>query len=231
MFTIISKEDILTKFEEALQTSLQELVVMFPDFHQKVLDSVLWGIFSKEDPFEAPEENKSYHNSFAYLSYEIVELARQKLQESGEINPQFFYYKVDEIFQKKGVEIYLDYEDSDVLTVEVEKQKRQINKEFQGFIALTLPDSGIVFESLIEGNVYDNANVWVLEYMDTYDAWRHEIMRSLYAYLWQIGGHGRWIQSDYNETYIAQANIDIGDAGSVFIEVREGEMKGYVDMY
>ena len=231
MLTIIPKEEILGKLDSALVTGLADIVTIFPDFRQKVQDSLLWGIFSKEQPFEAPEKDKRYYSSFAYLSYDVVELARQELQKSGEKNPQFFFYKVDEVFKEKDAEVYLDYEDSDVLIEEVEKEKHQYNKDFQGFIALTLPDSGIVFDSLIEGNVYDDKNTWVLEYMDTYDAWRHDVMERLYRYVWQIGGHGRWIQSDYNDTYVAQANIDIGDAGSVFIEIRDKDIKGYVDMY
>ncbi len=134
MFTIIPKEEILGKLDSALVTSLADIVAIFPDFRQKVQDSLLWGIFSKEQPFEAPEKDKRYHSSFAYLSYDVVELARQELQKSGEENPQFFFYKVDEVFKEKDAEVYLDYEDSDVLIEEVKKEKRQYNKDFQGYI-------------------------------------------------------------------------------------------------
>ena len=67
--------------------------------------------------------------------------------------------------------------------------------------------------------------------MDMYDEWKYKVMDKLSHYLWQIGGHGRWIQSDYNGSYIAQAKIEIGDCGSVFIYVYNDEVKGNVDMY
>ena len=67
--------------------------------------------------------------------------------------------------------------------------------------------------------------------MDKYEDWRNKVMDSLYEYKWQLGGHGRWIQDGYNGSYIAQANINIGDAGSVFLVVEDKLVKGYIDMY
>ena len=106
-----------------------------------------------------------------------------------------------------------------------------ITKDYSGVIAITLPDSGVVFDTLIKGNIYDEANLWSLEYLDKYDMWKNDVMEKLYDYLWQIGGHGRWIQSDYNDTYLAQVNIEIGDAGSIFIECAKEKITGGIDMF
>lgn len=231
MFTVISKKEIISKLETALTEQLKDVVLIFPDLKQKIEENVLWGIFSEEDLYEAPLVKYRRHEVFAHLSYDVIELAKQELKKHAEENHDFFSLEVDKVFQEKDIDIYLDYEDCDVKVDKTEKFSKKLKKDFKALIAATLPDSGIVFKDMIQGNVFDDANVWLLEYMDLYDEWKHESMSKLYRYLWQIGGHGRWIQSDYNETYLAQANIDIGDAGSVFFEVRDKEVKGYVDMY
>lgn len=231
MFTVIPKQAILSQLHEALGDKLADIVMIFPELQQKVEEGILWAIFSKESIYEVPEEKHRRHDSFAYLSYDVIELAKQELVKVGEVQAEFFFPEVDKAFKEKDINVYLDYEDCDVKVESLEKSVKTINKDAKVVIAATLPDSGIVFESIIQGNLFDDANRWLLEYMDMYDAWKHDAMSKLYDYLWQIGGHGRWIQSDYNETYLAQANIDIGDAGSVFFEVRDKEVKGYVDMF
>lgn len=229
MFTIIPKEDILQKIQDGIENELQDIAVIFPELKEKIEQKMLWGIFSKEDIFICPKEKYRHHQAFASLSYEIVEKAKEELKKQGEINAQFFVPEVDKIFKEKNVEIFLDYEDCDVKVENVSLVK--MKKDIQAVIAYTLPDSSVVFESLVKGNMFDEANRWLWEYMDMYDSWKYKVMDKLYWYLWQIGGHGRWIQNYYNDTYVAQANIEIGDAGSVFIEIRDKDMNAYVDMH
>lgn len=231
MFSVVPKKLMLDKIEKALTTNLKEVIILFPSLHEKIINSLMWGIFSKDQAFKTNKKSKSEHKFFALMSYDIVDLAKEKLKSMEEIKPQFFVAKVDTSFQEKDFMIYLDYEGCDVLVEEVPRIAKVIKKDYQGIIAITLPDSEVVFSTLIEGNFYDSSNRWVLEHMDTYDAWRYEVMKDLHNYLWQIGGYGRWIQDSYNETYVAQANIEIGDAGSIFIEIDNEEFKADIDMY
>ena len=136
---------------------------------------------------------------------------------------------MDSIIKNKSFSVFLDYEDSDVLIEESEKTKDIKEKDL--IIAITLPDSGIIFSDYIDGHWFEDKNQWIIEYMDKYEEVKHKMMQKLYNYFVQIGGHGRWIQNDYNVSYVAQLNMDIGDCGSIFIEARDGEIKGYVDMY
>lgn len=229
MFTIMPKQDMIEKINTGIANELADIATIFPDLQEKVEQQLLWGIFSKNDIFSDPKEKYRNHNVFASLSYEIVEQAKQELEKHGEKQCEFFSPNVDKVFKEKNVAIYLDYEDCDVKVENVDTVN--INKNIVALIAPTLPDSTTVFESLVKGNMFDEANRWLWEYMDIYDKWKYQVMDKLYDYVWQIGGHGRWIQNDYNDTYVAQANIEIGDAGSVFIEIRDNELQAYVDMY
>lgn len=231
MFTIVPKQEMIDKIEQALKHELEDIVIMFPNLHEKIVENMLWAIYSKEKPYKTTAKNKGHHKAFALLSYDIVEIAKKELESVGEKDAQFFVPNVDIVFQKKDFTVFVDYEDCDVEIEETIKTPKAINQSYKGLIASTLPDSGVVFESLVEGNFYDEKNAWVLDYMDSYDQWKHNTMDNYHRYVWQIGGHGRWIQSDYNYRYVAQANIEIGDAGSVFIEIHEEEIKGGIDMY
>lgn len=229
MFTIIPKQDTIEKIQAGIEKELQDIVLIFPDLKEKIEQKMLWGIFSKHDLYEAPKEKHRRHQAFASLSYDIVEQAKQQLQQQGESQAQFFVPEVDKAFKQQIVEMFLDYEDSDVKVEQIASVK--LKQDMQVVIAPTLPDSSVVFESMITGNMFDENNRWLWHYMDIYDKWKYQVMDKMYSYLWQIGGHGRWIQNDYNDTYVAQANILIGDCGSVFVEIRDNKIQAYVDMY
>lgn len=229
MFKIIPKADMIAKIEETISGELQEMVIMFPNLKEKIVQNMLWGIFSKEFIYSGSEKEKSRYDYVTHFSYKIIELAENELKKSGENFVKFFDDKVKDIIKTKSFSVFLDYEDSDVLMEESEKTKDI--KEQDLIIAITLPDSGVVFEDYIEGHWFEDKNQWIIEYMDKYDHVKHELMQKLYNYFVQIGGHGRWIQNDYNGSYVAQLNMDIGDCGSIFIEARDGDIKGYVDMY
>lgn len=229
MFTIVAKQDMIEKLQEAIKNELHDIAIIFPDLKEKVEEKMLWGIFSQEDMFVIPNEKYRHHEAFASLSYSVIEKAKQELKAQGEDKAEFFVPSVDKIFKEKNLELFLDFEDCDVKVEHVTSIK--MNKDIQAVIAITLPDSSVVFESLVEGNMFDEKNRWLWEYMEVYDSWKYEIMNTLYNYLWQIGGHGRFIQNDYNDTYVAQANIKIGDGGSVFVEIRDTEINAYVDMH
>lgn len=229
MFKIIPKEEMITKIESSMEVELKDMVMMFPDLKEKIIKNMLWGIFSKEFIYSGKEKENGRYDYVTNFSYKIIELAENELKKSGETVVKFFDDKVKDIIKNKSVSVFLDYKDSDVLIEDSEKTKDI--KEQDLIIAITLPDSGVVFEDYIEGHWFEDKNQWIIEYMDKYDHVKHELMQKFYNYFVQIGGHGRWIQNDYNGSYVAQLNMDIGDCGSIFIEARDEEIKGYVDMY
>lgn len=231
MFTILSKEEMIEKIDSGLKGSLEDLLVIFPTIREKIIQTLLWGVFSENKPFKTEESTQGYYENFALVSYDIIELAKEKLKKSGVENTQFFVSFVDSDFRKNDFLIGINYEDYDIKIEKVSQISKVMTNDYKGIIASTLADSSVVFESFIKGDLYHDSNLWLLEYLDKYDMWKHEIMENLYNYRWQIGGHGRWIQTDYNNTYLAQINIDIGDAGSIFIECDNGKIKGGIDMF
>lgn len=231
MFTILNKEEMIEKIDKGLKNELEDLVLVFPTIREKIIENLLWGIFSKNKPFKTEEKTKGYYENFALLSYDIIEIAKQKLKTVGEEESQFFAPLVDSHFKENDFLVSINYEDCEIKIDKISKVSKSISEDYRAIIASTLPDSGVVFDTLIKGNIYDEANRWSLEYLDKYDSWKHEVMENLYDYLWQIGGHGRWIQSDYNETYLAQVNIEIGDAGSVYLEYSNDKITGGIDMF
>lgn len=231
MFTIISKESILTQFHQAIKGKLSDIVMVYPEFQQKVEERILWGIFSKEFIYSSPEKQYGNYTPLTSLSYNVVELAKQELIKIGEKQTEFFLPEVDSFFKEKDINVYVDYEDCDVKIESVERISQDVKEDSKLLIVSTLPDSYIVFESLISGSLFDNGNKWLYEYMDKYDEWKNEVMSDFHRHLLQIGGHGSWIQNNYNKTYMAQLNIDICDSGSVFIEVMDKEARGCIDMY
>lgn len=229
MFKILDKKEMIAKIDVAIDGDLQEMAMMFPDLKEKMIKNMYWGIFSKEFIHVGKEPDKRRHDYVTHFSYKLIELAEKELEISGEKEIKFFNDEVKEIIKGKNFSIFLDYEDSDVL-VELETKNKDI-KEQDLIIAVTIPDSAIIFANYIEGHWFDDKNQWIIEYMDKYDSFKHEVMQKLYNYFVQIGGHGRWIQNDYNGSYVAQYNMDIGDAGSIFLEAKDKSVKAYVDMF
>ena len=61
MFKIIPKADMIAKIEETISGELQEMVIMFPNLKEKIVQNMLWGIFSKEFIYSGKEkENGRY---------------------------------------------------------------------------------------------------------------------------------------------------------------------------
>lgn len=221
MFQVISSEKMFQTIEKAIVSELSDIVLILPNCKNEIISKMKWGLFSNKSIFQSEEET--------VLSYSIIEKAKQKLVEVHEKNYPFFTTKAEEYFQKNKFSFFID-ENYNVSIQEVKHPKEVENIE--KIIALTLPDSEQLFKSLIVGDIlwFDRKNDWLFEYMDIYDEWRYKVMEKEYSYTWQIGGQGRWIQSDYDD-YIGQGNLDLGDAGSVYFYVDGSEIQGSVDMY
>lgn len=220
---------------------LGPILDVMPNFAEIVKENMLWGLFAKEDVYSLSKSlsknhefvAKGYFSNVFNFDYKLIEEAKAQIKEKFNIEtPMFFAPEVEASILGKQIAASVDYEDCDVKVVALHTEQNCFNETYvEMIVSPTLPDSEVVFKSLINGSYFEPANTWVLPYMDAYDEWKHEVMRELHDYYIQIGGHGRWIQHDYNGTYIAQVNNDIGDAGSVFITVHEDNIEGYVDMH
>ncbi len=225
MFKIMSVESLEKEIDEAFGGELNDITLILPEVINVVKKSIMWGIFSNEDIYDSPK------NALGIISYDIIVKAKEELDKVGEKNLPFFDESVEKVFCEKDLTIEVDYEDCAVDVIEGNVLNKKITSK-EIIIAPTLPDSDTVFSSLVNGDLFEGEkNTWLFPYMDKYDEWKYEKMDNLSRYLWQIGGHGRWIQGDYNGRYVAQANIDIGDAGSVFIDIYNEKVTGGVDMY
>ena len=227
MFSIISRSVIESQISSAMKAELKEInqLAIFSDFEKSLKEKMLWGIFSQFSTNDNFDE-KGYYQYIGQISFSLVDKAKSFLKDNNELG-EFLNKNVENIFSNKVIGIYVDFEG--FKTDLVLEKDNVLPIDYSAQLALTLPDSEILFNEFLSNN-YEK-DKWLYEYMDKYEDWRNKVMDSLYEYKWQLGGHGRWIQDGYNGSYIAQANINIGDAGSVFLVVEDKLVKGYIDMY
>lgn len=231
MFKIIPQEKILSEVEAGIQNELSELLAIHPSLKEKIIANLSWGVFSNIAPFVKTEDSKSRMSQFMSFSPSLFVLASAALKEEGYSNPIFLVDSVKKSIEEQRFTAYLNVEDFEVCLMD--SQEPDVNPDFEGVVSLTLPDAELVFKELIVGDLFsqDRKNDWIFKYLDAYTDWQYRVMRQFHNYVWQFGGQGRWIQGDYNGSYIGQANIDIGDAGSVFFSCVAGQVCADIDMY
>lgn len=220
MFVVKNPQEFYQIIDTAIQNELSEVAEVFPDFAENLKSHVLWGIFSNDEIYKAP-------GVLFGMNYDVIELAKQQVKEQQSIaDAQFFASSVEAQLQGKSFTVDVDYEDSEAFVKEP-KKPLVINTQFNAVVSLTLPDYQVVFDKYMP----NGHNPMLNNLIDIYGHWRFAAMNQLYNYYYQIGGHGRWIQYDYNNKYIAQINANIGDAGSVFVSVEDNKIIANVDMY
>jgi len=233
MFKISHPKELLAKIEDGIRTTLLDSTLIFPELKERILSNLLWGIFSEEPPFVFPENKLTDVNYSSLVAFSPVLFgsAHGVLASDGFLQVKFLDESVSMQLGAQNFLVWINYED---LSVKIaDSQTLEFNSGYKGVIALTLPSAEVVFQELIDGDLFrrDGKNNWLFECMDTYTEWQYEIMESLHCYTWQFGGHGRWIQGDYNGTYLGQANISVGDEGSVFFSISPQGIEANIDMY
>ena len=240
MFKVKSSEHVFNLIDEACAGVLADIILVYPEFKQKLLSELRWGIYSNQAPKLKPKKGYLFASNGRFeplmqVSDSYVEEAKQALKEADEKEMPFFDVVTENLLKHKSAEVAVDYESLDVLVdlLDIDESYEQGNGE--PVVALTLPDSETVFAPLMTQT--DNwkdlikFNSWLYEYMDSYEEWRYKVMAELFDYTYQVGGHGRWIQGDFNNRYLGQANLGLGDDGSVYIYTDNDTFKGHVDMY
>jgi hypothetical protein len=229
MFKVNDSVEIINQIDKALKNELVEILPILPDLKNEIIKNMMWGMFFNEKGYALKGENKILN-----IPYSLIEDAKNVLPTIPNINKSFFPSDIEEKLKGNNSTVTLIYEEIETHAF-LNKEMlvdRESFKDVEIIISLTYPDSEFVVKSLIEGELYSNngGNDWLFEYMDQYDDWRYKLMDKMYRYEYQIGGHGRWIQSDYNNRYVAQVNNGIGDSGSVFVFFDNSGIRSWVDM-
>lgn len=211
--TKILKEQFFIDFNEKFKISkdIETISYIIPELKNKIESTILYGLFFNEPIFK---NEKSFSFDFSFLN---------KFNEFS-----FFNKEITDLIINKKIDVLID-DDFNILINEHNSNLIFDDKEY--IVSPTLADSEIIFKELIIGDLYDDANIWLLEYMDMYDNFKYELMKKLYFKTYQIGGHGRWIQSDYNDVYVGQLNLNIGDNGSIYLYIKDSSIKSNLDMY
>lgn len=226
MFNIQDPSIAYQQLEQAIE--LEKMKEALPELENVVKKNMRWAIFFADPIFESKNKNSEFNLTYSFME----EAGRQITAQYGVENPIFFAPVVEAAFKGKQLSVFVDYEDCDVeIKVKAVDGSFTINPSVPLALALTYPDSDVVFNELVDGWVGDPQNKWVYDHMDVYDRWTRDVMSRAYSLYYQVGGYGRLIQDSHGYDYIAQINNNIGDCGSVFVIADERGISGHVEMY
>lgn len=233
MFIVEPSHKTIAAIRQAMMENLADIVMILPHVEDEIIDRLRWAIFSESRYNMMDRPRLKRYDHCADIAGHIFDDAALFLDAHGELSRPFITAEVRHACIGREMHVYVDAEDCDVqVIVEPVSLAAEINTKDAFYLACSLPDSAIVFESLIQGDLYHDANIWLYPYMEMYDDWVYTIMFKYQKMLWQMGGYGRYIQKDYEDRYIGQINLDIGDAGSVYLYVdSKGEINGSIDMH
>jgi hypothetical protein len=229
MFKVKNPNDIILLIDNAAKNELEELTIMFPDLIDKIKDNLLWGVFSNERIFK--QDSNQDVNAIFELDYLFIEQVKKEIKICYENNQREIFQKsVEDILINNQFSVNLDIDEFESIIL-LNDYPLLRDETTEVIISLTIPDYHTVFKDKIVGNLYTNNNDWIIHYIDMYESWLYVAMKKLYSYYYQVGGHGRWIQGYYGDSYIAQINNDIGDAGSVYVTIFDKVISSHIDMY
>lgn len=232
MFIIEPSSVMIAKIHEAMETTLHDVSMILPNLEIELIDRLRWAIFSESryNMMDRPSPGRYAH--VADIASHMFDDATYFLQAHHELDRPFVIDMVRHVCAGQEMHIYVDVEDCDVrIETEPANLSAEINQKDKFYLACSLPDSQSIFESLIQGHLFHDANTWLFPYMEVYDDWAHDVMSKYQRMLWQMGGYGRYIQDDYEGHYIGQINLGIGDGGNVYLYIQDKSIKGSIDMY
>lgn len=225
MFKLIEKSEILNLLKDELENELSDLALILPEILTEVEKNILYGVFSNSHPYKINDFDFFEYTYLTHISYDLIKDIKEKLN----IDVKFFNQIANEEYEKYDFKLYVNYSSLETLCKKEHKKDKEYNFGYTATVVPTLPDSETLFKSLIQDDLYNNSNEWLYEYMDKYDNFRLKLLSKYYNMSWQFGGYGNFIQSSYVDGYVGQANIDIGDSGSIILYYRGDELHSYVD--
>lgn len=233
-----NQEKMLKAISDGLEKKLELTIVLVPDLKERLMKGLRWSFFLDEEinlplntKLTATNNKRDFSPLVTIDGNEVLE-AFSEIKKHDLLQVDMFIHEVENGIKDKVVEISLNYEDCETLVSSKKSTVAKVNTEefFKYFdLYLTLPSVDEIFE----GYNLDSLSKIQLEAMDEFEHWRWEVGNEVHAYPYlQIGGNGHWIQGDYSDSYFAQVNNDIGDAGSVYIVYSDdGDFQSWVDMY
>ena len=198
---------------------LDDIFLVFPKFREFLLNNIKLSFFFKEYPFSLDQQfRSSFHerNIWFYWDLNFKQfLTQQALLHFPHHHQTLFSPGSFEALNSSFVVVgSLD----DLFAFECKKTPPLIwdPSSLDGVFCLTLPDDDI-FSEFLGGD--DNIQPWMYDYLDQYFEYHQNLKQKelSHAYLYQVGGHGNYIQGSYGDGYIAQINADIGDGGIIFV--------------
>lgn len=240
--TLEHQEHILSSIDRALEEQLLSASWEVDDFKGKILGGLRWGLFLRptiDEPAELRTTTKFSRDGFhddaplIRINFEEILALEKNFSLWGLKEAPIFSPKINKELLKGEILVDFNYEtlDADVSVID------SAPKGFEPLhlldiyeLRLTLPDIYEAF-GLKED---DYLPKWQHDSLDAYEKWKWSVEQNKHEPYVQIGGHGRWIQGSYTDTYIAQVNNDVGDAGAVFIKVSSYPMEkfsAWVDMH
>jgi hypothetical protein len=224
-----------------LSGKLSEISETFPDFKEKVIKNLRWGLFLRKNTksLKNIKTKPNFSGDFSFENEALFYVSSIELQLlENEIKAQdIFQCPIfsDYVYENiKNKDLFIDFECHDFEVTVQTKESENVDVNINDLLSiyelrLTLPESEDVLNIIVKRNMSD----WEINIIDTYDQWKWDFSENQQkrSYL-QVGGHGSWIQYSYDKEYIAQVNNDVGDCGSVYVYFSEqGKFKGHVDMY
>jgi hypothetical protein len=96
-------------------------------------------------------------------------------------------------------------------------------------VRLTAPPVEELFEGLAKRSMKDE---WFWSRVKAYETWLAPLSRDRRADgVLQIGGWPEFVQYGDSDTFIAQANLGIGDAGSLYVHLEDSKLTADIQMY
>lgn len=204
------------KIRALIPSALFETSCLITDIEAKIMENLRWGLFYEHAVWSLDGQNLSAIHDFMVQSSGVGLLSSKNLKTLK--NKMF-----DISYNSETYQCY-------VLPTLIQREATVSKPEFLMAGAspfICLPDYSKVFKSLIEGSVGVD-DTWLYDYVDEYEDFKRLFEVKKYM---QIGGFGQFIQTDYDDSYVGQINIGMGDGGSLYIYSSHTDLSASVEMY
>lgn len=236
------QEKMLAVIHSACEDKLEMCGYVVDDLEKKIIAGMRWALVLRKSDEKSKktqtciswDEQREYCDKQDLLQVSCAEIFQLQDELKGQIfDLPIFSPVIKKYLKDKTISLDFEYEGLQTeIYIKTEKSSSSVDDLLVDYrLQLTLPEYDTIFPDC--GNIMDIPQ-WMLEHVDTYETFTwdvRQLFQRIDPYV-QIGGYGRWIQGSYSDTYIAQVNNDVGDAGSVFLCCsEEGKIDAWVDMH
>jgi hypothetical protein len=233
------QKDFFSAIDIAVEKDLAIIQMPAKELKERIIEGLRWGLFLRKNVRQVHGLRTAVFNSrdeyelepLMRLNFHEIRSLQEEMEAYGFYHCPIFSDKIDKKFLDTEIQVNFCHDtlESNIREIRSIFSRTDTKKLLKCFdVKLTLPDAEEIFD--IEEGGYPLDAETIAE-LDAYDHWKWSIEKH-YDSLLQIGGNGRWTQYNYGETYIAQVNNDVGDAGAVYVTLsKKGDFKSFVEMY